>query len=102
MSPLRLAILALAALSATDAGGQIDVWNADSKNVLRLSANKHGGDVAVWNTKGNSVAGAWATDDGGAVATWDDQGARTSRLDSADGLGQLALATMCAQSPATP
>jgi hypothetical protein len=79
------------ALSANDAGGQIDVWNADSKNVLRLSANKHGGDVAVWNTKGNSVAGAWATDDGGAVATWDDQGARTSRLDSADGLGQLAL-----------
>ncbi|MCH2149510.1 MAG: hypothetical protein MK095_08770 [Phycisphaerales bacterium] len=79
------------ALSGNDAGGQIDVWNADSKNVLRLSANKHGGDVAVWNTNGNSVAGAWATADGGAIATWDDQGARTARIDSADGLGKLAL-----------
>ena len=79
------------ALSATDAGGQIDVWNADSKNVLRLSANKYGGDMAVWNTNGNSVAGAWATADGGAIATWDDQGERTTRLDSADGLGTLAL-----------
>ena len=79
------------ALSANDAGGQVDLWNADNKNILRLSSNEHGGDMAVWNTKGKSVAGAWATADGGALATWNGDGARTARIDSADGRGSLTL-----------
>lgn len=79
------------AASASANGGQLDIWDSGSKNIIRLSSNNQGGDVAIWNKNGSSVAGAWATANGGAVAAWDAEGNRAARMSAGEGHGMLTL-----------
>jgi hypothetical protein len=67
------------AAAASEAGGQIDVWNADHINVARLWVNAHGGDLAIWNRAGQNVFGAFAGADGGEVGIWDAKGSPALR-----------------------
>jgi len=52
-------------LSATDQGGQMDIWSKNGANIARLAASESGGDLSMWNTAGKPVAGVYANSTGG-------------------------------------
>ena len=55
------------ALSASEQGGQIDIWAKGGANVGRLAASESGGDLSLWNTAGKPVTGVYASSGGGRI-----------------------------------
>jgi len=77
------------AASASERGGQIDLWDVNGRNTLRLSNNDHGGDLALWSRRGFNVIGAFATNDGGEIALWNSNGSRVLRQFGAGDGGRI-------------
>ena len=53
------------AASATDTGGQLDVWTTKGRNVIRAGVNDQGGDFNLWSGAGTTLFSAFATPAGG-------------------------------------
>jgi hypothetical protein len=85
----KLVFAASAGAPGGGAGGQIDLWNAVGRNVLRASVNATGGDLAVWNNAGANVAGLFATPTGGELAVWTASGNRRVRAAGDDRGGRV-------------
>ena len=79
------------AAKAGPAGGQVDIWSNDDRNVVRLRANEHGGDLALFSKTGRNVFGAYATEHGGESGIWSAGGALSVRQTTDDAGGRISI-----------
>lgn len=81
----------VAALAVGDAGGQLDLWNADGTNAARLTGSQRGGDLALWGPNGRAAAGLFAVDGGGRLELYDPSGSLNGRLTASREGGAFSL-----------